>query len=65
LIIRLPDGSQALIAVGLTDYQTSAEKDVSTKPSALLDWAGLRQMANLVNHLQQKRITSGEDERIG
>ena len=65
LIIRLPDGSRALVAADLTDYQLSAEKGVSTRLSVLLDGAGLRQMANLINYLQWKRDPSGEDERAG
>lgn len=65
LLIRLPDGSEALIAVDLTDYQASAEQKGSTKPSALLDWAGLRQMADLIAHFQQQRTPSDEDQPIG
>ncbi len=60
LIIRLPDGSQALIAVDLTDYRPLAKEDDATRPSVLLDWAGLRQMANLVARLKQRAPSSEE-----
>jgi hypothetical protein len=56
LIVRLPDGSHAAIALSWTDY---GEEQASTKTQnnhdlPLLDLQGLRQISQLVEHLRQE-----------
>ena len=53
VIVRLPDGSHAAIAVSATDL---ASKDSASLPpsSHLLDLKGLRQMAQLIHDLRQQ-----------
>ena len=56
VIVRLPDGNHAAVALSATDY---AVGDVSTSPSPnhashLLDLNGLRHMAQLIEGLRQQ-----------
>jgi hypothetical protein len=52
LIVRLPDGSHAAVAMSLTDYAGASEPP----PAALvlLDLDGLRQAAALIARLRQE-----------
>ena len=55
VIVRLPDGSHAAIALSATDY--AADSSASLPPphaSHLLDLDGLRQMAQLLDGLRQQ-----------
>jgi hypothetical protein len=47
LIIRLPDGRHIAIAASWTDYHGPADAETAL-PIGLLDIAGLRQMARLI-----------------
>src|SRR5204862_2845901 len=49
LIVRLPDGNHAAIAMSLTDYGGASEQQPATSAApALLDLEGLRQAAALI-----------------
>jgi hypothetical protein len=53
-IVRLPDGSHAAVALGLTDYGQAP--DASASPplsSSLLDLEGLRELARLIAQLRE------------
>jgi hypothetical protein len=55
LIIRLPDGSHAAVALALTDYAgTSDLRTSSSATSDLLDIEGLRQAAQLIAQCRQQ-----------
>jgi hypothetical protein len=55
LVVRLPDGSHAAIAVSLTDYGGAAEQPAhSSAVPVLLDLKGLRQAAGLIAQLRQE-----------
>jgi hypothetical protein len=66
LRIRLPDGSQALIALSATDDARAVPVAVS-QPPPLLDWAGLRQMSQLLARLAQRSGGEllGQDDAAG
>jgi hypothetical protein len=53
LIVRLPDGSHAAIAMSLTDY-AGASAPLPPAAPALLDLEGLRQAAALIAQLRQE-----------
>jgi hypothetical protein len=54
VIVRLPDGSHAAVALGATDY--AADPSVPPVPAAshLLDLHGLRQLAQFAADLRQR-----------
>jgi len=54
VILRLPDGSRAAIALSWTDYSTAAPPVQSHAEYPLLDLAGLRQAAQLVARMRQE-----------
>jgi hypothetical protein len=55
LIVRLPDGNHAAIAMSLTDYGgAAAAPAASSAAPALLDLEGLRQAAGLIAQLRQQ-----------
>jgi hypothetical protein len=49
LIVRLPDGSHAAIAMHLTDYAGVPAALPSANPLPLLDFAGLRHIVQLLD----------------
>ena len=53
LIIRLPDGTHAAVAMSLTDYAGSAGGDPTAIPFPWLDIHGLRQAAQWIAHRRQ------------
>jgi hypothetical protein len=54
LVVRLPDGSHAAIAVSLTDYGRASDESGSPPlSSSLLDLEGLRELARLIAQLRQ------------
>jgi hypothetical protein len=55
LIIRLPSGRHAAIAMSWTDYAAPPEPDRVGAPPHLLALEGLRQVAALVAQLQERR----------
>lgn len=54
LIIRLPDGTHAAIAMSWTDYAASPEPTPRAGPTPLLDIEGLWQIVHLLAHLRQE-----------
>jgi Family of unknown function (DUF5372) len=53
VIVRLPDGSHAAVALSATAY--AADSSASFPPAShLLDLEGLRQMAQFINGLRQQ-----------
>jgi hypothetical protein len=53
LVVRLPDGSHAALAMHLTDYAGVPAALPSAPPLPLLDLAGLRQIVQLLEHLRR------------
>ena len=63
VIVRLPDGSRAALALSWTDYKQTGPTEPSPTELPLLDLNGLRHMAQLIAQLRQagripKRRTS-------
>jgi hypothetical protein len=54
LIVRLPDGLHAAIAMSLTDYAASPEHDPPPAPMHLLDFNGLRQIIQFIDRIRQE-----------
>jgi hypothetical protein len=54
VILRLPDGSRAAIALSWTDYDNGAPPEQPSAELPLLDLNGLRQAAQLIAHLRQE-----------
>jgi hypothetical protein len=55
LIVRLPDGTHAAIALHLTDYGATPDAPSSPSPtSSLLDVEGLRQAAQFIAQLRHE-----------
>lgn len=52
LVVRLPDGSHAAIAMHLTDYAGAPAAPLRADPLPLLDLAGLRQVVQLLDRLR-------------
>ncbi len=53
LIVRLPDGTHAAVAMSLTDY-TGFTDPSAIDPPPLLALAGLRQLVQLIDQWDQK-----------
>lgn len=53
VILRLPDGSHAAIALSWTDYDTPTPPQKPSGALALLDLSGLRQVVQLLERLRQ------------
>jgi len=63
LIVRLPDGHHAAIAMSWTDYALPSCCLSAPTPTHLLDFQGLRQAAQLIEHiLQQENIANRSEE---
>ena len=56
IIVQLPDGSHAAVALSATDYTvaSSAPSLLAALPPHLLDLQGLRQMAQLIDALRRQ-----------
>jgi hypothetical protein len=54
LIIRLPDGLHAAIAMSLTDYAAPLDHDPPSAPMHLLDFNGLCQVVQLIDLIRQE-----------
>jgi hypothetical protein len=62
-IIRLPDGLHAAIAMSLTDYAAPSDHDPPPAPMHLLDFNGLCQVVQLIDHIRQEgRYPAGDSE---
>src|SRR5947209_12618619 len=55
LIVRLPDGCHAAIALSSTDSATPPDLPPPSRPEHLLDLDGLRQVIQLLDRLAQPR----------
>ncbi len=53
LIIRLPDGSHAAVAMSSTDYTPAPDLEPLPGPPPLLDIDGLRQVVQFMDRLRQ------------
>jgi Family of unknown function (DUF5372) len=63
LIVRLPDGRHAAIALSSTDYAALPGDTPEPAPRHLLDLAGLRQVISLLDHIIQRGpSTSSESD---
>jgi hypothetical protein len=60
LIIRHPDGFQAAVAMSSTDYAIPLAVDPPDGPPHLLDFEGLRRVAQLIERLRQ--VKTDEDK---
>jgi Family of unknown function (DUF5372) len=54
VVLRLPDGSRAAIALSWTDYDNAAPPEQSKAELPLLDLDGLRRAAQLIAHMRQE-----------
>ncbi len=54
LIIRLPNGIHAAVAMSLTDYAPTPDIDLSPDPPPLLDIDGLRQIVQFIDRLRKE-----------
>jgi len=55
LVVRLPDGTHAAIAMHLTDYAGASTPQPAPVSPHLLDLAGLRQVVQLLQTIRQDR----------
>ena len=53
LVVRLPDGTHAAIAMHLTDYAGASTPQLAPVSPHLLDLAGLRQIVQLLQTIRQ------------
>jgi len=62
LIVRHPDGLHAAIAVEWTNYAALPDLDLPAIPPNLLDFDGLWQAAQLIEHIRREgRVPTPED----
>jgi hypothetical protein len=54
LIVRLPDGLHAAVAMSLTNYTAPSDYEPPPVPIHLLDFNGLRQVVQLIDHIHQE-----------
>jgi len=54
LVVRLPDGTHAAIAMHLTDYAGAPAPSLEPDPAQLLSLAGLRQVVQLLEAIRQQ-----------
>jgi hypothetical protein len=62
LIVRLPDGLHAAIAMSWTDYALPSCCLSPPTPTHLLDFQGLRQAAQLIEHIRQQEDIANRSE---
>ena len=61
LIVRLPDGRHAAIALSSTDYLSSPEDPARPAAEHLLDLEGLRSVIRLLDRIAQPRTSPPSD----
>jgi Family of unknown function (DUF5372) len=61
LIVRLPDGRHAAIALSSTDYAALPGDTPEPAPRHLLDLTGLRQVIQLLDHIAQRGPSASSD----
>ena len=65
LIVRLPDGRHAALALSSTDYAAPPDLPPQSRPEYLLDLAGLRRVIQLLDRLASpQRATSTRDDLL-
>jgi Family of unknown function (DUF5372) len=57
LIVRLPDGRHAAIALSSTDYLSSLDSPFRPAAEHLLDLEGLRSVIQLLDRIAQRRLS--------
>jgi hypothetical protein len=62
LIVRLPDGLHAAVAMSWTDFALPTHSISPPTPTHLLDFQGLRQAAQLIEHIRQQENIAGLSE---
>ena len=63
IVVRLPDGSHAAIAMRLTNYGAAAGSDLPVAPMLLLDLRALRQIVQLLERFRAEwRLPVTEDQ---
>ncbi len=65
LVVRLPDGSHAAIAMRLTNYVAAAGSDLPGAPMLLLDLGGLRQVVQLLERFRAEGRLPTTKEQLG
>jgi Family of unknown function (DUF5372) len=66
LIVRLPDGRHAALALSSTDYAATSDDTPASAPEHRLDLGGLRQVIRLRDQLAQRgRSMSAEGDPPG
>ena len=63
LIVRLPDGLHAAIAMSWTDYAASTDPDPPPVATHLLDIKGLHQAAQLIEQIRREGRDLASDKR--
>ena len=63
MIIRLPDGVHAAVAVDWTDYATSTDLDPPSVAPHLLDFDGLYQAVQLIDRIRQEVRHPATDDK--
>lgn len=53
IVVRLPDGHHAAIAMSYTDYAAPEQSTLISTTDHLLDFLGLCQAAQLIEHIRQ------------
>ena len=61
LIVRLPDGRHAAIAMSSTDYLSSTESPAWPAAEHLLDLEGLRAVIHLLDRIARRRPSEPSD----
>src|SRR5262249_48022899 len=61
LVVRLPDGRHAAIALSDTDYLASPEDELPARPDHLLDLQGLRQVLQVLDRIARERRPTTHD----
>jgi hypothetical protein len=63
LIVRLPDGRHAAIAMSSTDYLSAPEDPPRPAPEHLLDLGGLRSVVQLLDRIARRPPSDGDTAR--
>jgi hypothetical protein len=65
LLVQLPEGRHVVVAMSWTDYAgPCAGQPMAVSPPPLLDWDGLHQAAQLLEHIRQEaRDPPGNETR--
>src|SRR5262249_33834081 len=64
LVVRLPDGRHAAVALSDTDYLASPEDELPARPDHLLDLHGLRQVLRVLDRIARERRPTTHDHSV-